>query len=53
MYEVVRAERDTTRPYGYVEPDWRRWVPKYVPGRPWPWRSDPSGPRAETAEPTG
>jgi hypothetical protein len=37
MYEVVRAERDTTRPYGYVEPDWRRWVPRYTPGQPWPW----------------
>jgi hypothetical protein len=19
-------------------PDWSQWVPKYVPGRPWPWR---------------
>jgi hypothetical protein len=20
------------------EPDWSTWVPRYVPGRPWPWR---------------
>jgi hypothetical protein len=19
-------------------PDWRQWIPPYVPGRPWPWR---------------
>jgi hypothetical protein len=25
-------------PYGYVEPDWRRWMPPHEPGRPWPWR---------------
>jgi hypothetical protein len=39
MLEAVIVE-PTTIPYGYVEPDWRRWVPPYVPGRPWPWRDD-------------
>ena len=38
MLEAVRAEPGVI-PYGYVEPDWRRWVPPYVPGRPWPWRA--------------
>jgi hypothetical protein len=19
-------------------PDWSRWIPPYVPGKPWPWR---------------
>lgn len=39
LLEAVMAEPEM-RPYGYQEPDWRRWVPPYVPGRPWPWRSD-------------
>ena len=48
MLEVVQAQPECI-PYGYQEPDWRQWVPPYVPGRPWPWRverdadSDQSG----------
>ena len=39
LLEAVMAE-PACIPYGYQEPDWRRWVPTYVPGRPWPWRAD-------------
>jgi hypothetical protein len=43
MLEAVRAE-PACKPYDYQEPDWRRWVPPYVPGRPWPWRDDAGEP---------
>jgi hypothetical protein len=39
LLEAVMAE-PACIPYGHQEPDWRRWVPTYVPGRPWPWRAD-------------
>ena len=39
MLEAVAGE-PACRPYDYREPDWRRWWPGYVPGRPWPWRSE-------------
>ncbi len=49
MLEAVEAE-PAVIPYGYREPDWRRWWPGYAPGRPWPWRDDAGaarvGPRA-------
>jgi hypothetical protein len=39
LLEAVMAE-PACIPYGHQEPDWRQWVPTYVPGRPWPWRAD-------------
>jgi hypothetical protein len=52
MLEVVIAE-PTTIPYGYQEPDWRRWAPPYVPGRPWPWRTADAVPPEPAAKGTG
>src|SRR5689334_11449633 len=52
MLEAVRAEPGVI-PYGYVEPDWRRWVPPYVPGRPWPWRAAGGGTSDAPAAATG
>src|SRR3954447_25379248 len=43
LLEAVMAE-PACIPYGHQEPDWRRWVPTYVPGRPWPWRADTGQP---------
>jgi hypothetical protein len=39
MMEAIEAEPEY-RSYNYQEPDWRQWVPRYVPGQHWPWRSD-------------
>jgi hypothetical protein len=52
LLEAVRAEPGC-KPYGYVEPDWRRWVPSYVPGRPWPWRTADAVPPEPAAKCTG
>lgn len=37
MAEAYRACKDLPEDQ---HPDWGRWVPSYVPGRPWPWRSE-------------
>jgi hypothetical protein len=37
MLERLQAEPKQI-PYGYQEPDFSDLVPRYVPGRPWPWR---------------
>src|SRR4051794_27442614 len=54
LLEAVMAE-PACIPYGHQEPDWRRWVPTYVPGRPWPWRAGtrPPGARAPALTPKG
>src|SRR5436305_3433232 len=49
LLEAIRAEPGC-KPYGYVEPYWRRWVPPYVPGRPWPWRDDTYEPPQRPAQ---
>jgi hypothetical protein len=38
MYEAMKADLPKQVVYGYVEPDWSRWIPPYRPGQPWPWR---------------
>jgi hypothetical protein len=41
LLEAVK--RYVPSPNGCVvgpEPDWGEWIPRYVPGRPWPWRRD-------------
>jgi hypothetical protein len=38
LLEVVKVEAPKFYITGYQPPDWRRWVPRYVPGKPWPWR---------------
>ena len=43
MMEAIEAKPEY-RPYNYQEPDWRQWVPRYVPGQIWPWRSDGAQP---------
>ena len=53
MLEAIAAE-PAYKPYDHREPDWRRWWPGYVLGRPWPWRADadagaPPEPAAEAA----
>jgi hypothetical protein len=45
LLEAVEAELPKRAKLPYQEPDWGRWVPPYVPGRPWPWR------RADTKHP--
>ena len=52
LLEAVQAEPGC-KPYGYVEPDWRRWVPRYVPGRPWSWRAAGDGTSDAPAAGTG
>jgi hypothetical protein len=41
------------RPYNYQEPDWRQWVPRYVEGQHWPWRSEEAQAEAEVPEGEG
>jgi hypothetical protein len=43
MMEAIEAEPEY-RLYNYQEPDWRQWVPRYVVGQHWPWRSDGAQP---------
>jgi hypothetical protein len=38
FYEAVAEDLPKQVEFGYVEPDWSRWVPPYEPGKPWPWR---------------
>src|SRR4051812_21456447 len=52
LLEAIRAEPGC-RPYGYVEPEWRQWVPAYVPGQPWPWRTADAVPPEPAAKCTG
>ena len=49
MMEATKAEPEY-RPYNYQEPDWRQWVPRYVLGQHWPWRSDEAEAEAEGAQ---
>jgi hypothetical protein len=39
MMAAIEAEPEY-KPYNYQEPDWRQWVPRYVVGQHWPWRSN-------------
>jgi hypothetical protein len=51
MLAAIEVE-PTCRPYGYQEPDWRRWWPGYVLGRRWPWRTaDASTPEPDADGP--
>jgi hypothetical protein len=45
MLAAIEAE-PVSKPYGYQEPDWRQWAPRYVPGRAWPWRNGDAAPPA-------
>ena len=38
LLEVVKVEAPKFYITGYQPPDWSRWVPKYAPGKAWPWR---------------
>ena len=38
LLKVVKVEAPKFYIQGYQPPDWRQWVPPYVPGQPWPWR---------------
>jgi hypothetical protein len=51
LLAVVKVEAPKFYITGYQPPDWRRWVPPYQPGKPWPWRSESSGPQAEAVKP--
>jgi hypothetical protein len=50
MFEKVK-EYMAARARWYLaeEPDWSRWVPEYVPNRPWPWRQPESDDDADPA----
>lgn len=39
MLEAMAGEPRGCVPFGHVEPDWRAFLPRYVPGTPWPWRA--------------
>ena len=38
MFEAVKAERSREHAFGDPEPDYSKFIPKYKPGQPWPWR---------------
>jgi hypothetical protein len=38
LFEAVAEDLPKQSRFGYVEPDWSRWIPPYEPGKPWPWR---------------
>ena len=52
MMAAIEAEPEY-RPYNYQEPDWRQWVPRYVVGQHWPWRSEEAQAEAEVPEGEG
>ena len=43
LLDAVKAQDAEPALPGQQEPDWSRWVPPYVPGRPWPWREEDVG----------